>query len=73
MLFERLAGVLLDKLLNDVGAHLVAEHALEHIARRAPGAKTFDLNAAAQFVVGLVELAVDFLEFEFDRHLAPEL
>ena len=56
VLLERLVGVFLDQLLDDFAADLVAEKALEHLARRVAGTKALEHHVAPQFVVGAVEL-----------------
>ena len=72
VLLERLLGVFLDEFLNYLAADLLAEKSLEQIARRMAGAKALEHHAAFEFVVGAIQLALDFVGLDFNRKLAPE-
>ena len=72
VLLERLFGVFLDELLNYLAADLFAEKSFEQIARRMAGAKALEHHAAFEFVVGAIQLMLDFVGLDFNRKFAPE-
>jgi hypothetical protein len=65
-------GVFLDEFLNYLAADLFAEKSLEQIARRMAGAKALEHDAAFEFVVGAIQLMLDFVGLDFNRKFAPE-
>ena len=72
VLLERLVGVFLDELLEDLAADLIAEKLLQQIARCMAGTKSLEHHAATQFVVGLIEFPFDFVGLDLDGEFAPE-
>ena len=72
MLLERLLGVFLDEFLNYLAADLLAEKSFEQIARCVAGAKALKHHAAFEFVVGAIQLMLDFVGLDFNRKFAPE-
>ena len=72
VLLERLPRVFLDEFLNYLAADLFAEESFEQIARCMTGAKALEHDAAFEFVVGAIQLMLDFVGFDFNRKFAPE-